>query len=76
MSKTNCCQNTYFNREIGSYINLLIEADGALDALETAYSLGAACALEKSAALDGLIAEIMERRGTVSEILLADSTFN
>jgi len=76
MSKKNCCPNTYFNREIGGYIGLLIEADGLLTALETAYADGFKSALEKSRELDGVIADIMIKRRTVSEILLADSTFS
>ena len=76
MSKKNYCPNTYFSREVAGYVNLLVEADGLLTALETAYSESAGGVLEKSSALDAVIAEIMERRKTVSEILLADMTFS
>lgn len=71
------CANTYFNREIGGYIEMLLNADGLLSVLEkaAAESLDAE-ALKVSQELDVVIAGIMEKRRTVSEILLADSTFN
>jgi hypothetical protein len=47
-----------------------------LTSLETAVLGGFESALEKSRELDGVIADIMKKRKTVSEILLADSTFN
>lgn len=56
---------------------MLLNADGLLSVLEkaAAESLDAE-ALKVSQELDVVIAGIMEKRRTVSEILLADSTFN
>lgn len=75
MSKKSC-PNTYFNREIGGYVNLLVEADGLLTALETAYAGGSDKAVEVSGRLDAVIADIMEKRWTVSQILQADAAFS
>ena len=74
--KNNSCPNTYFAREVTGYVELLLSADGLLCSLEKAYSAGSDRALAVSRKLDEVIAGLMKKRETVSQILLADSTFN
>ncbi len=74
--KKNECKNTYFNREIGGYIGMLLRADALLETLETAAQNGiGGAAVEASRRLDTLIIDIMEKRATVEAILSADMAF-
>lgn len=73
--KKNLCPNTYFNRELCGYIDLLFSADTLLTSLEKAYDGGSETALGLSRELDSVIADIMARRGAVSQILQAGCDF-
>lgn len=76
MRKKTFCPNTYFNRELCGYIELLVSADGLLSSVEESYGVDSRKALQASKELDGVIAKVMEKRAAISEILLADSTFS
>ena len=71
------CKNTYFNREIGGYIDMLLTADGLLTSLEKAAEGGIGVdAVRCSSELDAVIADIMKKRETVGAILSAEANFN